>query len=322
MATYTALELIQDEDLNKEKSLLEGVFEKTGLACLAGATDTKKSMLLRDLAIAISQEESEFLGFKLNTTHNKVIFISTEDSRSKTAEYLRIQTEGLIHPSLNRIRFIFNPENALKEVINEVEKEAVDLIIGDCFSDLYQGDANNSNDTRNYLNKWQKLSEEHNCLVLFLHHTNKRSEFDAPSKHNLHGGQGFQAKMRTVVELRADLNDVDKRHLCIVKGNYLKAEQKDRSFIIYFDNENLRFNSKGERANYNTLYEPKVDLERMNLYKKALFLKNEGLTNKNIAPQFNLSESTISRLLNEGREKGWHIDNSKDTEDTEHLELA
>lgn len=322
MATKTALELILDESLSKEKSLLEGVFEKTGLACIAGATDTGKSMLLRDLAIAISQEEPEFLGFKLNTTHNKVLFISTEDSMSKTRELLRVQSEGLVHESLNRIRFLFNPENAIKEVEAELKKEPVDLIIGDCFSDLYQGDAINSNEIRSYLSKWQKLSEHHNCLVLFLHHTNKRSEFDQPSKHNLHGGQGFQAKMRTVVELRVDLNQKNKRHLCIVKGNYLKAEQKDRSFVLYFDNENLRFTSKGERADYSTLYEPKIDFERIEMYKKAITLKSEGLKNKNIAPKLGVSESSISRLLNEGKEKGWIQEKADTNDDPEELVVA
>lgn len=322
MSTITALELIKDDNLRNEKQLLQGVFEKTGLACIAGATDTGKSMLLRDLAFAISQEETEFLGFKLNTITNKVLFISTEDSKSKTAELLKIQSEGLVHESLNRIRFLFNPENAIKEVDAELKKEPVDLIIGDCYSDLYQGDAINSNEIRSYLSKWQKLSEVHNCLVLFLHHTNKRSEFDQPSKHNLHGGQGFQAKMRTVVELRADLNHKDKRHLCIVKGNYLRAEQKDRSFVLYFDNENLRFTSKGERADYSTLYEPKIDFERIEMYKRAAILKSEGLTNKKIAPHLNLSEATISRLLNEGKEKGWNQEKTDTNDDPEELVVA
>jgi RecA-family ATPase len=322
MERITALKLVTDDSLKQEKQLLEGVFEKTGLACIAGATDTGKSMLLRDFAISISQEEDSFLGFKLNRKTNNVIFVSTEDGKSKTAELLRIQTEGLIDESLNRIHFLFNPDDAYLETKKALKDIKSDIVFVDCFQDAFQGDPIKSNDVRNYLNKWQKLSEEEDCLIVFLHHTNKRSEFDAPSKHNLNGGQGFQAKIRTVVELRADPVDKTKRHFCIVKGNYLKTEQKDRSFVLYFDNESLRFTSKGERANYNTLYEPKIDFERINLFKKAALLKSEGLTNKNIAPHLNLSEATISRLLNEGKEKGWQIDESQDNEDSEQLVLA
>jgi len=322
MATITAFTLITDDSLRQEKQLLEGVFETTGLACIAGATDTGKSMLLRDLGIAISQEDDTFIGFKLNRKSNNVLFISTEDGKSKTAELLRIQTEGLIDNSLNRIHFLFNPDDAYAEARKALEKITADIVFVDCFQDAFQGDAIKSNEVRNYLNKWQKLSEEKECLIVFLHHTNKRSEFDAPSKHNLNGGQGFQAKMRTVVELRADPIDKNKRHFCIVKGNYLKPEQKDRSFVLYFDSENLRFTSKGERADYDSLYEPKVDFERVGLYKKASLLKSEGLTNKKIAPHLGVSESTVSRLFTEGKEKGWQNDEVQNNEDQGEMELA
>lgn len=302
---YTALELILNSGGASEKQLLEGVFEKTGLACIAGSSDTLKSMLLRGLAIAISQEEESYIGFKLNTIHNKVIFVSTEDSKSKTSELLRIQTEGLIDDSLKRIRFIFNPENVLAEIETLVKKEPVDLVITDCWGDIFMGNSINSNEVRGYLNKLQRLSEEYNFLSLSLHHTNKRSEFGAPSKHNINGGQAFQAKMRTVVELRKDLRNENIRHFCIVKGNYLKDSQKNKSFILNFDQENLMFTSKGERAEYESLYEQNIDFDKIYKYHTASDLKKSGLKNKDIAIQLECSEPTISRLLKEGHTKDW-----------------
>jgi hypothetical protein len=318
---FTALELILDSGGENEKQLLEGVFEKTGLACIAGASDTGKSMILRDLALAISQEDESFLGFKLNLVHNKVIFVSTEDSKSMTSKYLRTQTEGLIDDSLKRIRFIFNPENVLTEIETLVKEEPVDLVITDCWGDIFMGNSINSNEVRGYLNKLQRLSEEYNFLSLSLHHTNKRSEFGAPSKHNINGGQAFQAKMRTVVELRRDPRNEDIRHFCIVKGNYLKESQKNKSFILHFDQDNLRFTSKGERAEYDSLYEKDIDYSKINKYQSASDLKKSGLRNKDIAAQLECSEPTISRLLKEGQSKGW--DNlPPDEEDPALVEFA
>jgi uncharacterized repeat protein (TIGR03917 family) len=322
MKVYNALQLVTNESLTQEKSLLEGVFEKTGLACIAGSTDTGKSMFLRDFAIAISQEDEEFIGFKLNTTHNRVLFVSTEDSMSKTAELLRIQTEGLIDESLSRIRFIFNPDNTIEDIKQALAKEPADAVFVDCFGDTFLGDAISSSEIRSYLMKWQKVSEEFGCLILFLHHLVKRGESGAPSKHNLHGGQGFQAKMRTVVELRTDMHDKNKRHLCITKGNYLKPEQKDRSFVLYFDPENLRFTSKGEREEYDNLYEKPIDYERIKIYKKASELKKAGLMGKDIATQIGTSESTISRILNEGKKSNWDKVCPGDDDEPEELQAA
>lgn len=301
---YTALELITYSG-EEDKQLLEGVFEKTGLACIAGSTDTLKSMLLRDLVFSISQEEEIFISFKLNLVHFKAIFVSTEDGVTNTRRLLRTQTEGLVDPTLERIRFIFNPENVLSEIESHLKKELVDVIVIDCFGDIFMGDSIKSNEVRHFLNQFQNLSEQYQCLIIFLHHTNKRSEFGAPSKHNINGGQAFQAKMRTVVELRRDPRNEDIRHFCIVKGNYLKEIQKNKSFILHFDQDNLRFTSKGERAEYDSLYEKDIDYSKINKYQSASDLKKSGLKNKDIAAQLECSEPTISRLLKEGQSKGW-----------------
>ena len=94
--SITAYELLNSNNDPKPQQLLEGVFESTGLACIAGSTDTGKSMLLRDLCIAITQEEETFLGFKLNTKSHTAIFVSTEDSKAMTTHLLGIQYEGLL----------------------------------------------------------------------------------------------------------------------------------------------------------------------------------------------------------------------------------
>jgi RecA-family ATPase len=317
----TAYELLADSDKPKQKQLLEGVFESTGLACIAGSTDTGKSMLLRDLCISITQEEESFLGYKLNTRSHTAIFVSTEDSKEMTTDLLGIQYEGLLHESQNRLKFLFNPESVLDSLGKVLDEGPADIVVLDCFGDIFEGDPIRSNEVRSFLKKFQRLSEEYNCLILFLHHTNKRSESDAPSKHNLHGGQGFQAKMRTVVELRRDPNFSEKRHFCIVKGNYLRDEQKDKSYVLYFDKDNLRFNSKGERAEYSTLYDTPIENQKLDFYRKALPLRELGLTHREISIKLGVSESTISRLFKEATSKKWAQDKPVEEDDSDELQV-
>ena len=52
--------------------------------------------------------------------------------------------------------------------------------------------------------------------------------------------------MRMVMELRADPVYSEVRHLCILKGNYLGAEDKKNSIVLTFDND-LTFQATGER---------------------------------------------------------------------------
>jgi hypothetical protein len=320
--TFSAFDLLSNSQDFKRTQLLEGVFESDGLACLAGPTDSGKSMLLRDFCIAIAEMQDTFLGFKLNAKHNSALFVSTEDGKQMTTELLSKQYEGLLYESTQKnLRFIFNPENVINSLSEALEESPVDLVVLDCFGDIFEGDSNKSNEIRVFLKPYLKLSEKYQCLFLILHHTNKRSEYGAPSKHNLHGGQGFQAKMRTVVELRIDPTEKYLRHFCIVKGNYLPTEQKDKSFVLHFDTDNLRFISKGERAEYSSLYEPVFDFEKRENFKKAFTLKMSGLKHKEIAPKIGVSESTVSRLLKEGIERGWDSDDNTD-EETELFELV
>jgi RecA-family ATPase len=319
---FTAFELLNNQNETPRQQLLEGVFESTGLACIAGSTDTGKSMLLRDLCIAITQEEESFLGFKLNTKSHTAIFVSTEDSKAMTTELLGIQYEGLLHESQNRLKFIFNPDSVLDSLTKVLDEGPADIIVLDCFGDVFEGDPIKSNEIRSFLKKYLRLSEIYNCLIVFLHHTNKRTENLPPSKHNLHGGQAFQAKMRTAVELRRDLNIKDKRHFCIVKGNYQPDEQKEKSFVLYFDKDNLRFNSKGERAEYSTLYENTIENQKVDMFSKAWPLRESGLKHKEIAMKLGVSESTISRLFKEATLKKWDNDKPVDEDESGELQVA
>ena len=91
-----------------------------------------------------------------------------------------------------------------------------------------------------------------------------------PSKHNAIGSQGFEAKMRVMMELRPDPVRHDIRHLCIVKGNYLSEEYKH--------------DTEKESA----------DAERIALMHA---LREEGKTLQEIADTIGVSVSTVHRHL-------------------------
>lgn len=123
------------------------------------------------------------------------------------------------------------------ELDRRLTRQPADVVIIDCFSDAFGGDLKDTQKIRSYLHPYQELALKHQCLILFLHHTSKRTEAYEPSKHNLLSGQGFEAKMRLVIELRADISDPTIRHLCIVKGNYLPGNMKRESYVLRFDEE-------------------------------------------------------------------------------------
>jgi hypothetical protein len=108
------------------------------------------------------------------------------------------------------------------------------------------------------MNEFFNLAQKYQCTIAFNHHTGKYTEERPPNKNNSIGSAGFEGKARLVMELRQDYQSNLKRHLCIVKGNYLGSEYKTRSFELDFDVK-TGFTRTGNRKSFEELAKPKFN---------------------------------------------------------------
>lgn len=283
--------------------LLDPLLPKTGVAALAGSSDTGKSSILRQLAVEIVTGEPNSLGFPLNSTHKKAIYVSTEDDKFSMAFLLQKQMVSDEKKALyDNLAFIFNTENLLPNLERVLKKHKVDAIFIDTITDIYEGDLNQTNKIRSFINKFSNLAEKYKCLIVFLHHTGKRTESLPPSKDNLLGSQGFEAKMRMVIELRRDFENPSLRHLCIVKANYLPEEYKRKSFVFEFD-DNMRFTNLNRRVPFEQLARKDTDYaERSAIKEKAIAYYTEGLTVREVTDKlqeegYKISKSAVGNWI-------------------------
>jgi len=274
--------------------LLYPIFPKVGLIALAGSSDTGKSSLLRQFAISIAAKKETFIGFRVQAEHNRVLYISTEDDETATAYLL---TKANHKMQINRedydgLIYLFEVTDPAKQIREYLDKHSCDAIIIDAFTDVYGGSMNESNKVRVFLNQFSQIAQHYQCLVIFLHHSGKRTEQNLPSKHNLLGSQGFEAKMRFVAELRLDNMNLDLRHLCIVKANYLGRQHKNESYVLRMD-ENQTFDFTGDRIDFEELREN----PNKSLVETAKEMHKNGKTQSEISKELNKDQSTISRWL-------------------------
>lgn len=276
-------------------TIITPILPKVGVCALAGESDGGKSTFLRDLAINVATCSNQFLGWQINATHNSVIYVSSEDDEYAIS-YLLNKQVGSSQPAENyeNLRFIFETDDILKKIEEELEFAPADIVIVDAFSDLFDGEINSSTKVRNYINPYSNIAKKYKCLVLYLHHTGKRTQNLSPSKDNLLGSQGFEAKMRLVMELRKDPSDNRYRHLCIVKGNYLENSYKTHSYKLEFLS-NMTFRNTGVRVPFENLIPNNSTADVLDAYKsRALELLSR-----------NTSKSLIFETLkNEGCPRG------------------
>jgi archaellum biogenesis ATPase FlaH len=282
---YTGKELY-DMGVKDIPWLVDNIFLKSGIMVLSGSSDVGKSTLLRQLSLTIVSGQDNFLGWRLNATYKKVIYVSTEDDKTAVSYSLNKSLDETAEKSyLTNVRYIFNTKDLVKNLNKMLEESPADCIIIDALGDIYGGQLNQMNEVRNFFNDYFSIVDKHNCLVIFLHHTGKRTEALPPSKNNLIGSQGIEGKARQVIEIRKDPHNSQHRHLCIVKGNYLPEGMKTHSYKLKF-NDNLTFDNTGDRVEFDQLVISPDDKkqDREELAERIIELvEDEGLTYEEVA---------------------------------------
>ena len=290
----SASEMMQREYTDND-TLLDPILPRQGVVGLVGSSDSGKSSLLRGLAMAIVAGKSDYIGFALRPRYNRAMYISTEDDEASLSRLMRMQILDSERERYEGLHFIFDTDNLIETIELGMQSHTPDVVIVDAFADLYTGPLNENNRVRSFLNIFSQLAVKYNTVVIFLHHTGKSTESLAPSKHNAIGSQGFEAKMRLLMELRPDPTRHDIRHLCIVKGNYLPSEYKHDSFELRFT-PSLNFEATGERVPFALLRERNE--ERDDKAEQARALREEGMTMRQIAETMGYkSASTVLNLL-------------------------
>lgn len=284
--------------------LLYPILPKVGLAAIIGCSDAFKTTLLRQFAVSIVSGEKSFLDFEIHAEHHRVLYISTEDDELSVSMLLKKQyPDSSIGEKLEGLGYIFDIERLDYKLKETLSKTKIDCLIVDAFADVYTGNMVESNKVREFLNLFRKLSLEHHFLVIFLHHTRKGSEQLSPSKNNALGSQGFEAKMRVVIELKKDPYEGDIRHFCIVKGNYLGEDFKKSSYKLRVDS-NMRLTYTHERTPFELIVKPVNTIDPKSLQKlKVKELHDSGKSLRDIEKFFQdnkqpISKSTIGNWIN------------------------
>jgi hypothetical protein len=232
-------------NVGQPRMLFGDIIPARGLWTLVGSSDTGKSMLLRQLALACVKGEA-FLGLENKAEHGKVIFVSTEDDMAATSYLVKRQSPGM--ERLDNLRFCFDYGDVAQYLHTELSREPADLVIIDAWGDVYGKGLKDGALMRKALSVYAAIANQYSCSIGFLHHTHRRAERLEPGKHNIGSGQGYEAKMRLVIEFRADETDPALRHLCIIKGNYLGDDYKRSSYVLRFDQDSFTYSNTGARV--------------------------------------------------------------------------
>lgn len=240
-------------DVKELPCLFEPIFIKSGIAVLYGGSDAGKSTLLRQMAMCVSTGR-DFLGWKYKGEHHRAIYFSSEDDDRLTAIVTQRYNKTMQLPkqAYENLRFSFeiDPDTIATKVAEMLKAQPADLVVIDALADAFNGKSLNDNkEIRAFYAPFKAIAKECNCLIIFNHHSGKRTDAYSPTKDNSLGSQAIEAAPRLAIELRPDPDNAEIKHFCVVKCNYLSSSYKTQSYALKMD-ENFVFSTTGERSNY------------------------------------------------------------------------
>ena len=296
-------------------TLLYPLLQATGLASVVGESDSGKSTFLRQLAICIALNQKEFLGFELNGRTNKVIYVSTEDDPDSIRCTLKQQVDSILFDnknadkkSLENIKFIFDTHNLLENLKGKLKQDPVDLIIVDAFADVFDKEINSNTQVRAFLNTYDQMAKANKCLIIFLHHTTKTGSQKAPSKNSIIGSQGFEAKMRVVLQLIPEKGKMIPAKLIVLKANFLNSDDKSNGYNLEMSDKLIfkkvstykRTDENNRESKPHTKSIPRS--KDPNILRQIKKFKAAGLTDRAIALKLeeqgiDISKSTVNSIV-------------------------
>jgi len=285
--------------------LWEPYFPQQGLISLTGASDVGKTSFLRQFAIANVLKENSFLGNPLNVRHGRALYLATEDSKMSMQFALQnsIDTAKVKPSQLQELCYLINPANPYSAIEEQLKAAKTDLVIIDSFADVFRGNLNDNTAVRTFLDRYQRLSEKHDTLFIFLHHTRKSAENGNASKNNVNGSQGFEAKMRLVMELKKPDNS-NRRDLYFTKGNYLPESLKSQAMQLTFDNkQHFQLIGSNPVSNSNSKSRTFSKEEKDKIMKIAEPLRKQDMSFDNI--RIELTKMNLPKVPSKGKLVEW-----------------
>ncbi|GAA4092684.1 AAA family ATPase [Mucilaginibacter panaciglaebae] len=301
-AFISGLEIINAK-VPEHNWLIDGILPLNTICVLSGPSDTGKSILARQIAVAAALGKNEVAGFKLNLTYNSSMYISTEDSVQDWQE--KLLKYKLTEEEIKRLtNLTWSSTYNLKLIEKRLATNPVDILIIDVFSDTFEQDINNAIQVRKHFLQYKELAARYGCTVLFIHHVSKKGEAGAPSKANVLGSQGIESSMRCVLELRSDPKEDDCRHLIITKSNYLSPADKKEAYKLKLDST-LRYEYTGDRSLISDLSKTRSGTSPA-LILRIMALSDQGLSVREVEAKikeegYSLCRSRINEIIRQQR---------------------
>jgi len=223
-------ELMQ-KHFEEPKYLWDSVLPDAGLAVMAASKASGKTMILLQLADAISKGRN-FLG--LPTKLTKALFIELELSERRTQQ--RLLKMGIVPDNMLHFAFRWTPgDEGLKTIADAVKENQYGLVVVDVLQMLWpmDADANSYQDVYSVLSPFRQMANDLGVMIVLV--THRRKAETADYLDGVIGSVGIQANSDVIFSLIRTRGENEA--VLYIDGNDIESAK----IALRFDSDPLGF---------------------------------------------------------------------------------
>jgi len=270
--------------------IAEGLVPRYGLVILAGKAGVGKSFLSLHLAHAVANGEN-LLGIVPIQHRGRVLII---DNENYPGLYLqRVASLGL-NPLdgidvLNLSGFRLDSARCIEWLEKTLMEQKYVMVILDSWSDLTSRiDENKADEVGRVLSLLRRLSYDHGCCFVLIHHLRKNLPFAVEAKDELRGSSALVNEADVVLLMQ---NFKDTKFLKTIKMRY----GEEQAFEVRFEKDGGRLAIVGSRV-----LEPEIEGEvvrAVSSIEDYLRAKGNAATRGELIRELPFSKSTVERAI-------------------------
>jgi len=259
-----------------------------GLTILAAAPKSGKSTLLTYMLANISRGKPVFLS--RSTRKSKVLYIGLEDGKSRIARQLqKFKEKDLFDDSLENFDYVIETDNKGIEFVtqlkSEIKKEGYKVVVIDIMHRIFDPKRRFGYGAEyDMASALQKCAQKTNCAVIGVHHTNKRGKKGLDS---ISGSAGLSGGTDNTIILNKSSESWADAYL------HLNVQGRD------IEPQDIWLEYNLSDMGYAEMPHPPISPNRRDDLKAVADLRIKGLTQTEVADQLGISQSTVSRYLNQ-----------------------
>ncbi len=292
------------------KMLFGEIFYEGYLLLLYGDTNTGKSLLSMEICNSIAMGKSNIL--EIETPAQKVIYCDFEMksifwAKRYTASDGRPYefSDNLLRVELDHTKGVFDQNIILQEIENLVIETGAKVVCIDNLSYIFGGETEKRSNATPFMQQLQHLKTKHNLSILVICHTTKRSPEAPLTTSGIAGSKALADFSDGIFAVGESYNNPDQKYIIQLKGRSgIKPYGRENVILCNIEKKEgfLHFVRIGF-ADEKTLLKPKdsnrKSQQKEELAEKIFAIKKENpyISDRKIAEQLGLSNSTVSRVL-------------------------